>query len=279
MTPEAPEPKLPNQPAAPLAEIDAVTALTVAYDGAAFLGFARQPAGETVQSRLERSLTVVCRRPVDTVCAGRTDTGVHALGQVVSFPAHHGDPDARALVRSLNALVGPAIRVSDVRRATSGFSARFDAVSREYRYRIASGPVPPLFLEHVSWWVKRPLDVDAMRHAARALVGEHDFRSFCVADSAQGKRTVRRVAAIDLFDEVQLGERSLVVRVEGNAFLHSMVRTIVGSLVEVGVGRCPAGWVGEALAARDRAAAGPTAPACGLTLWRVEYPDGVWLAD
>ena len=266
-------------PGEALAQARAVTVLTVAYDGAPFLGFARQPSASTVQGRLESALATACRREVVTVGAGRTDAGVHALGQVVSFTAEHGDPDSAALLRSVNALAGPQIAVTAVRRAAQGFSARFDATEREYRYRITNGPVPPLFVRDVAWWVKRPLDVETMRRAAGALLGEHDFRSFCVAESAQGKRTVRELRAVELLEQEELGERCLVVRVVGNAFLHSMVRTIVGTLVEVGAGRREVGWTAEALAARRRDAAGPTAPACGLTLWRVEYPEGVWLLE
>lgn len=252
-------------------------ALTVAYDGAPFAGFARQPGQPTIQGSLEGALVTVLRREAETVGAGRTDAGVHALGQVVSFPATGSEPAEGPLLRSLNALVASGIVVRETRPAREGFSARFDAVSREYRYRIARGPVPPLFLAPVAWWVKGALDVDAMREAASLLTGEHDFRSFCVAESAVGKRTVRRLDAIDLWTEEQLGEECLVVRVLGNAFLHSMVRTIVGSLVDVGAGQREPAWVGEALAACARSAAGPTAPAHGLTLWSVEYPEEVWL--
>lgn len=254
-----------------------VIALTVAYDGAPFAGFARQDGPATVQGSLESALATVLRRDVVTTCAGRTDAGVHALGQVVSFEAAAGDePDAATLLRSLNALVAEGIVVREARHAREGFSARFDAVSREYRYRIAMGSARPLFMAPYAWWVKRELDIEAMRAGAAQLVGEHDFRSFCVTESAKGKRTVRRVDAINLVPEEHLGEECLAVRVVGNAFLHSMVRAIVGTLVEVGAGRREASWVGEALAAQDRTAAGPTAPACGLTLWRVEYPDEVW---
>lgn len=254
-----------------------VLSLTVAYDGAGFSGFARQPDQRTVQGQLERALSIALRRPVETVCAGRTDTGVHALGQVVSFPCADADIDERALLRSLNALVGEDIVVREIRWARPGFSARFDAVSREYRYRIVSGPVPPLFLGSVAWWTPRVLDVEAMREGAGHLPGEHDFRSFCLTEAAEGRRTFRRVNTIGLAEEEHLGERCLVLRVEGNAFLRSMVRVIVGTLVEVGAGRREPGWVAEALAACDRSAAGPTAPARGLTLWRVGYRDGVWL--
>lgn len=254
-----------------------VLALTVAYDGAPFAGFARQEGLETVQGRLDNAIETVLGRAVRTVGAGRTDSGVHALGQVVSFEATGTEGEGRSLARSLTAIAGPGIVVREVGIARQGFSARFDAVSREYRYRLVEGGISPLFLAHVSWWVKGRLDLGAMREAAGFLAGEHDFKSFCVAESAEGKRTVRRIDTIEIAEEVQLGEASVVVRVVGNAFLHSMVRVIVGSLVEVGLGRRPASWLGDVLDARTRAAAGPTAPAHGLTLWSVSYPDDVWL--
>ena len=158
-----------------------------------------------------------------------------------------------------------------------GFSARFDAIRREYRYRIVAGPVPPLFLRHVAWWTPRPLDVDAIREGAAHLVGEHDFKSFCLTEAAEGRRTFRRMDTVEVSEEEHLGETCLVVRVVGNAFLRSMVRVVVGTLVEVGAGRREPEWVAEALTACDRSAAGPTAPAHGLTFWRVDYKDGVWL--
>jgi tRNA pseudouridine38-40 synthase len=255
-----------------------VVALTIAYDGSRFSGFARQVNAMTVQQRLEESLAIVLRRELLTACAGRTDAGVHALGQVVSFPCEGRRPDPEALLKSLNAMT-PGIVVSEVRFARPGFSARFDAKRREYRYRVHAGVVPPLFSAPVAWGFKKPLDVDAMRQAAALLVGEHDFRSFCVTNSAIGQRTVRRVETIEIAEECILGEPCLTFRVVGNAFLHSMVRTIVGSLVEVGVGRHEPGWVGEALAAKQRAAAGQSAPACGLTLWSVDYLDEVWESE
>ncbi len=253
-----------------------VIALTVAYDGSLFAGFARQPDAVTVQESLETSLATVLRREVHTVGAGRTDAGVHALGQVISFPCVGEAPSFPVFARSLNAMT-PGVVVREVRLARPGFSARFDARAREYRYRIKGSPTPPLFSAPVAWWVKREIDLDAMRRAAELLVGEHDFRSFCVTDSSKGKRTVRRIASIEIAEECILGEQCLTIRVVGNAFLHSMVRTIVGSLVEVAIGREDVGWLGDALAACDRSAAGPTAPARGLTLWSVAYPDDVWV--
>jgi tRNA pseudouridine38-40 synthase len=250
--------------------------LTVAYDGAPFAGFARQPGLPTVQGRLEGALRVALRRDVVTVGAGRTDAGVHARGQVVSFDGAPGDTSPGSLRRSLNALAGPEVAVSEVRIAAPGFSARHDAIAREYRYLLVPGPVPPVALRGRAWWVKRALDLDAMREGARHLLGEHDFRSFCVADSAEGKRTVRDVAVLSIDPVTEMGEVCVAVRVGGRGFLHSMVRIVVGSLVEVGEGRRRPEWTVDALAARDRAAAGQTAPAHGLTLWSVTYPDDVW---
>lgn len=252
-------------------------ALTVAYDGAEFSGFARQTGPRTVQGELESALSTALRRDVEVVGAGRTDAGVHALGQVVSFPSSETETDDRSLIVSLNALTGRDLRVAEIRTAREGFSARFDATSREYRYRFTTGPAPAVFTRSFSWWVKAELDVPAMREGAAALVGEHDFRSFCVAESAEGRSTVRRIDDVR-FDSVEdMGEAAVVMRVVGNAFLHSMVRVIAGTLVEVGTGRCSPERVAEALRAHDRAAAGPTAPSHGLTLWHVDYPEDCWL--
>ncbi|MDY0341635.1 MAG: tRNA pseudouridine(38-40) synthase TruA [Coriobacteriia bacterium] len=253
------------------------TVLMLSYDGSGFAGFARQPGLSTVQGEVEAALQTALRREVLTVGAGRTDAGVHALGQAMSFPSMKADPERRQLIRSLNALTPHAITVTGVRYADPEFSARHSAVSREYRYRIVPGSVPPLFIAPYVWSVPHALDLGAMREAATHIIGEHDFRSFCVAESARGRRTIRRLDVIDVTPEIVLGEHSITVRIVGNAFLHSMVRTIVGSLVEVGVGRHEPGWMAEALGARERAAAGQKAPARGLTLWHVGYPDECWL--
>lgn len=252
-------------------------AVELAYDGAPFRGFARQPGLDTVQGRIESALATVLRREVATTGAGRTDAGVHALGQVVSFDARGDEPEPASLRRSLSALSGEGISIRDVRLARQGFSARFDAVAREYRYRIVSGPVEPLFLGRFAWHVSADLDVDAMAASARVLIGEHDYRSFTVAESVEGKSTVRRIETLKVARESHLGEECVMVRVVGNAFLHSMVRVIVGSLAEVGMGRRSGAWLADALQARTRAAAGPTAPALGLVLHAVSYPDDVWL--
>lgn len=253
---------------------DATFALQVAYDGAPFAGFARQPGQLTVQGELERALSVLLRREVPTVCAGRTDAGVHARGQVVSFDADVAElagRTARSLQRSLNALVDDRLAVSRVVAAPRGFSARFDAVEREYRYLLFTEPFRPVLFADRAWAVGKPLDLDAMGAAAAHLVGEHDFKSFCLAASAAGKPTTRFVREVAVEPAEVAGEPAVVVRVVGNAFLHSMVRTMVGTLVAVGLGRRGPDWTAEVLAARDRSAAGENAPAQGLVFWRVAY--------
>ena len=258
-------------------------ALKVAYRGAAFSGFARQPDQLTVQGELERALEMLLRRPIETTCAGRTDAGVHARGQVVSFDMTEGELaelDARdagsgrarfaSPCRSLNAITHEDIAVREAWQAPDGFSARFDAKAREYRYFLATDVVAPVFARDFSWHVG-PLDVAAMHRASRCLIGEQDFKSFCRASSAEGKPTCRNLMEVSFDREEVAGENLLAVRVVGSSFLHSMVRTVVGTLVEVGRGRRPEHWVNEALKACDRKAAGECAPACGLVFWEVRY--------
>lgn len=248
--------------------------LTVSYNGAPFSGFARQPGQLTVQGELEQALSLVFRRPMEVVCSGRTDAGVHALGQAVSFDVTNDELEGRnlySLRRSLNALTHEDITVREVEERQPGFSARFDAQWREYHYHVCLDEVPPLFMRDFSWYVHGQLDIDAMREAAAYLVGEHDFKSFCMAASAVGKPTCRNVHEISLSREMIMGEDILTIKVVGNAFLHSMVRTIVGTLVMVGRSQRKPEWVHEVLEARSRTAAGENAPAAGLVFWRVQY--------
>ncbi|MCL2491302.1 MAG: tRNA pseudouridine(38-40) synthase TruA [Coriobacteriia bacterium] len=252
-------------------------ALTIAYIGTDFSGFARQSEARTVQGELESALEVVLGATTETVCAGRTDAGVHALGQVVSckVPASALE-DGDRLIRSINALTPSDMMVRDIRLQDDSFSARFDAVSRLYLYRIAQDDRPPLFMAPYCWYIPQHLDVEEMRAGARSLIGEHDFASFCVAQSAkdlhdQDLSTRREVTAIEFDYETIMGERLLTIAVEGNAFLHSMVRVIVGTLVEVGREKKDSSWVEEVLVACNRTQAGPTAPAQGLTFQEVRY--------
>ena len=256
-------------------------ALKVAYLGAPFAGFARQPCQVTVQGQLEAALKTLLRREVETICAGRTDSGVHALGQVISCALNPSPAeqslDLFAFRRSLEVLAGTGISVRAAAFVPAGFSARFDAVERVYRYRIFVGNEEPLFGAPFAWHITHALNVDAMRAAATYLVGEHDFTSFCVTVSAaklrdQGLSLARNVHAIELFEEDVLGENCITIEVRGNAFLHSMVRTLVGTLVEVGLGNRAPEWVVSVLEARQRSAAGQTAPAAGLTFVNVRYP-------
>ena len=239
-------------------------AITLGYRGEGFAGYAEQPGQRTVAGELRQALQTLLRRDVDMECAGRTDAGVSALGQVVSVPVTAGELQRRGL-----RLGGPS------------FSARFDATQRTYRYRICCGPARPVLAWDHAWWLRSvpELDVDAMDAASQALVGEHDFRSFCKATSAHlleadGRSSCRCLSSVRVSHVCEAGEELVAVDVTGNAFLHNMVRIIVGSLVEVGRGHRDAAWLEGALAARDRSAADPTAPARGLVFERVDYPEG-----
>ena len=256
-----------------------VIVLKLAYDGTRFSGFAAQPQPHirTVAGELTRALETFLRRSVDITCAGRTDAGVHAIAQYVSFPATCPDEleiANRRWMRAMSALLPDDIALIAVYHAAPGFSARFDARARTYTYRIVSGEVRPLLTRSFAWWNRAPLDVAAMERAAQCLVGEHDFKSFCKAASAVDKPTHRCVLSVGFAYEHNLGEECLTFTITGNAFLHSMVRTIVGSLVEVGAGHRDPSWLADALAACDRAAAGPTAPAQGLCFMDVTYDEG-----
>lgn len=247
--------------------------MVVAYDGSGFRGFAEQPDVPTVGGTLRAALERVVRHPVELTCAGRTDAGVHAWGQVVSFDARAAGFDALALRDALNKLCRPAIAVREVAVAPVGFDARFSATSRAYRYTVLRRDVPDPFLAGTAWHVPEPLDLRAMVLACDPLIGEHDFRSFCrvpkVGAGEPAPSMVRRV--IDARWE-DAGDGVLRLHIEATAFCHQMVRSIVGTLVDVGRSRLHASDVMAILRARDRQAAGQLAPPHGLCLWRVRYP-------
>jgi len=254
-------------------------AIKVGYRGEAFAGFAEQPTVRTVAGELRRALETVLRRPCELTCAGRTDAGVHAISQYVSVPVSEAELalPANRLARGLIALTPDDLSVVGLYRAQAGFSARFDAEARRYRYRIAAGGPRPVMAWDHAWWYKGPLDASAMDAAAQALVGEHDFKSFCKAASAVDKPTHRYVSSLRVSEVEEAGERLVCIDIEGNAFLHNMVRTIAGTLVEVGRGHRDPSWVADVIEARDRVAAGPCAPAKGLTFVGVDYPVGALL--
>lgn len=250
--------------------------IKLGYRGEGFCGFAEQPAQRTVAGELRRALETTLRRPCELTCAGRTDAGVHAIAQYVSVPVTESElmlPGAR-LMRSLVALTPDDLSIGALFRAQPSFSARFDALSRSYRYRICAGDVRPVLAWDHAWWYKGQLNVGAMNEASKLLLGEHDFKSFCKAASAVDKPTCRYVGALDVRALEEAGENLVAIDITGNAFLHNMVRTIAGSLVEVGRGHRRPEWMAEVLAACDRRSAGPCAPAKGLTFVRVEYPAG-----
>jgi tRNA pseudouridine38-40 synthase len=240
-------------------------ALALEYDGSRFFGWQTQPGGGTVQDTLEAALATISGERIQVTCAGRTDRGVHALEQVVHFDVAAQRP-ASAWVRGVNALLPESVAVQWSRQVPAEFHARYAARARTYRYVLVSRAVRPALAARHAGWFHLPLDVAAMRAAARHLRGEHDFSAFRSAE-CQAKTPVRTLLGLDI--EAR-GERiDFVLR--ANAFLHHMVRNIVGTLVYVGKGKHPPAWAGEVLESRDRARAAPTFAAAGLYLERVEY--------
>ena len=242
--------------------------LDIAYDGAPFHGFARQRNVTTVQGDLEDALSRLFRGDVQTVGAGRTDAGVHALGQVVSVADAPDDIDETKVRDALNAMLAPSIAVSSVRKVDDDFQARFSALSRMYVYALLVGEVPDPFLAKTTLYHPEPLDVAAMNEAAGSLTGSHDFSSFGrVPEGASAERLLYELKCWKTGDVVR-------IRARANAFIQQMVRSLVGTLVHVGEGRRDPSEMGAILDARDRAAAGPVAPPHGLCLVSVEYDDG-----
>ena len=254
---------------APAADEAVRVKLVVAYDGRGFAGFAPNVGVRTVGGTLEAALERVLRHPVELAVAGRTDAGVHASGQVVSFDARGEGLDLPRLQRALNRMLRPAIAVHTAEVVDRGFDARFSARARRYRYLVLNRPTPDPFLAATAWHVEAPLNLAAMRLGCDPLIGEHDFSSFCRRPKADGEVSlVRRVLDARWTDE---GEGLLRFDIEATAFCHQMVRSIVGTLVDVGRGRRRAGEVKGILAGRDRSAAGEPAPPHGLSLEEVAY--------
>ena len=220
----------------------------------------------TVEGLLSEAIADFVRQPVRLSCAGRTDAGVHAWGQVVSFTAPD-ETDPAALRHALNRRLAPEIVVRDASPAPPGFDARRSAQSRDYRYTIVNRPAPDPFRARYAWWVPHRLDLGALRLGADPFVGEHDFAAFCRA-GPEGSTTVRRVLRSGW---IEIDDGVLVYEVTAAAFCWQMVRSIVGTLVDVGTGRLRAGDLMAILRRRDREAAGQVAPPHGLCLWGVEY--------
>jgi tRNA pseudouridine38-40 synthase len=245
--------------------------VTLAYDGTAYAGWQVQADARTVQAEVETALHKVTGERIRAIASGRTDAGVHALGQVISF-ASHTALAAAVLGRALDAVLPADIVVHEVGEVREGFHAIRDAVRKRYRYVIQDGPVRDVFARMYAWHVPRRLDVESMQSAARQLVGTHDFSSFEASGSprASSVRTITELSIQrcggDFLDRV-------VIEVEADGFLYNMVRNLVGSLVEIGRGKQPPQWLGQVLQAEDRKAAGMTAPPQGLFLVRVDYEE------
>lgn len=244
-------------------------ALGIEYEGSGFCGWQTQPAGCAVQDRLETALSVIAGVPVATVCAGRTDAGVHALAQVVHFDCAVARPES-AWVRGVNALLPPALAVTWAKPVSDEFNARYAATARHYRYVLLNHAVRPAADHGRVGWYHGALDIDAMRAAAQCLLGEQDFSAFRSSE-CQARSPVRRMTQLDI------ARNGTYVTFDfcANGFLHHMVRNIVGSLLYVGKGRYDAAWMAGLLAARDRKLAAPTIEAAGLYLTGVDY-DSRW---
>jgi tRNA pseudouridine38-40 synthase len=249
--------------------------ITVAYDGTRFVGWQRQAAGESIQGLLETALARFEGAPVSVNGAGRTDAGVHALGQVASVRVSFAH-EVAAVVRGLNANLPPDVRVYRVEDADAAFHARFGARSKTYRYLLLNARVGDPFGRHYAWHLDEPLDVAAMQSACAVLVGRHDFAAFRSAGS-DISTTVRTVTRSELRDGrsvvpgVTTSGALLTYEIDGDGFLRHMVRAVVGTLVEIGRGWRPAGDMATLLESGDRSRAGATAPPQGLFLVRVDY--------
>ena len=243
--------------------------LTLAYEGTTLVGWQRQAAGVSVQGLLEAALATLDDQPVAVVGAGRTDAGVHALAQVAGC-ALRRDIDAATLVRALNAVLPETVRVLTAVDVPAAFHPRFDARAKAYRYRIWNGEVLSPFERAYAWHIPAPaLDLDAMAAAAAALEGRHDFAAF--QGTGSDTHTTERTVFSSRVERSHPHDPLITYDIRGDGFLRHMVRTIAGTLVEIGRGRHAADWIGRVLASRDRAQAGRTAPAHGLFLVGVDY--------
>jgi len=248
-------------------------ALGIEYDGTDFQGWQRLKHSVALQNIVEEALSFVADHPIEVTCAGRTDSGVHAQCQVVHFDTG-AQRSERSWVLGVNSRLPPSIALRWAKPVSDEFHARFRAVARRYRYLIVNRPMRPALDARYVTWERAPLDADAMHGAAQALIGEHDFSAFrtIACQARTPRRNVHEIAVARDGDRIAL-------EIQANAFLHHMVRNIVGSLLPVGRGEKPQAWIAQLLAGRDRALAGPTAPPQGLTFLRPLYPPQYALPD
>lgn len=261
-------PEIPPVPSAASVNVQRV-ALGVEYDGTDYCGWQSQLHAPSIQETLNAAISVVADEPVACVGAGRTDSGVHASGQCVHFDSR-AVRSRRSWLLGINSNLPANINILSVQRVSTDFHARFSATGRAYRYVILNRSVRSALTRHRAWWVREDLDVEAMAAAATSLIGTHDFSSFRAA-GCQAHTAVRDLRTLN----VARVDEQIFIECEANAFLQHMVRNIVGSLVRIGHGEADAAWLKGLLGQRDRRVAGITAPACGLTLMRVDYPPGL----
>ncbi len=243
--------------------------LTIAYDGTAYAGWQTQKTGTGIQQKVEAALAKLFASAPRLHSSSRTDAGVHALGMVAHFQVPRGEykMPVRKLALAINAWLPEDIRVLSAYRASEKFHARFDAAGKQYRYFVWNHTGMNPLLRHSAWQVTRPLDMRAMRAAAGKFVGRHDFKSFAANRNYEMESTVRRLTRCD----IKKTGHQLTFIIEGGGFLYKMCRGIVGTLVQVGLGKFPPAEIKRMLAKKDRRVAGMTAPAHGLVLWKVFY--------
>jgi tRNA pseudouridine38-40 synthase len=248
-------------------------ALVISYAGEKYAGWQTQPEGNTIQDLVEAALTKIACQPIAVVCAGRTDAGVHATAQVCHADLPTNRPST-AWVRGVNGLLGTSIQIKSVHSVSDQFNARYSAIERCYRYLIYRGPVASPLLHQRTGFVFRSLNVDAMKQAATILHGEHDFSSFR-SSQCQASSPVRTMNSIEFCENGPL----LIVQFKANAFLHHMIRNVMGALVEVGTSRQSLDWFAQMFSAKDRRLGAPTFVADGLYFCGVTYTAGSAPAD
>jgi tRNA pseudouridine38-40 synthase len=251
-------------------------ALTLAYDGTRYAGWQIQPNGLAIQQVVTDAVSKVVGHPVHVQGSGRTDAGVHAIGQVASFTTETWKISADRMALAINGYLPRDIVVLESRRVVLGFDPIRSAIRKRYRYCIRISRVPDPLRHAHHWWIPRPLDVDAMRAGAIHLLGTHDFKAFQTLGSVR-KTTTRTVSNLEFFEQPAPAGIEWNIEIEADGFLYNMARNIVGALVQVGRRRFSPHWIRELLASRERGTESQTAPARGLCLVRVDYPDSIYI--
>ncbi|MCQ2752348.1 MAG: tRNA pseudouridine(38-40) synthase TruA [Coriobacteriales bacterium] len=252
--------------------------LKVAYNGAKFCGFAKQTQQNlpTIEGEIERAFKILYKCDIDITCAGRTDSGVHATDQRISFfvpgnVANEMKTNTKKFLIAINSIIDDDISISRPAFVADDFSARFNVIDRTYKYRITAGLIPPQIMKPYCWWFKNELDIDLMNSACQHIIGIHDFRSFCKSESVKDKNTTREVYSAQFYREQLFGEKIICFEICANAYLHSMIRSLVGTFTKVGNGKISSADFARILNAHERSCAGVTAPAQGLILSEVKY--------